>query len=73
MFTHRGSRLTNSRDVDVDVVYCSDGVAAETVAVAKVVGLTPGARGISSRARSFGSLDPGTDAGPLLGAGPGGG
>src|SRR5271155_3468888 len=53
IFTHRGSRLTNSRDVDVDVVYGSDGVAAKTVEVAKVVGVIAGANGISSRARSL--------------------
>src|SRR5271155_5549078 len=53
IFTHRGSRLTNSRDVEVDVVYGSDGVAAKTVEVAKVVGVIAGANGISSRARSL--------------------
>src|SRR5271155_1691631 len=53
IFTHRGSRLTNSRDVEVDVVYGSDGVAAKTVEVAKVVGVIAGANSISSRARSL--------------------
>jgi len=53
IFTHRGSRLTNSRDVDVDVVYGSDGVGAKTVVVAKVVGVIAGANSISSRARSL--------------------